>query len=471
MAMDWELAEFGVDYARGRGAQFAEARMEGRRVEALTLRNGVLDNVGSQEDRGIGFRVLVDGAMAFASTSLLTRARVEEALDGALAAAKATRRRHPLALAHAKAAEVRWGVEAKRPFADVPVEERLQSLLDLDGAIQSLGLETPGRLLEVSLRDYRRYLVTSEGARIRSEVPRIFFSAMLTAKDGSKTENSFRWLNYTGGWEGMEELGVDKIVLEDVEAMHRTLREAEKLPPGKMDIVCGPQVTGIASHESCGHPVEADRILGREASQAGMSFITSDMIGERIGSDLVNVVDDPTVAHGGGYYQYDDEGIRARKRYLYKDGLIHGFLQDRGSAGVLGGESNGAARTVAFNREPIVRMANTFVEPGDHSFEELVEGVERGVYIATFTEWNIDDKRWNQKYVGREAYLIEDGEVGRPVRAPVLEVTTRGFWSAVDAVGKDFYLEGGLCGKGDPMQGIEVSMGGPHIRLRGLHLG
>lgn len=269
----------------------------------------------------------------------------------------------------------------------------------------------------------------------------------------------------------MSELKASETVLEDVRSMHRSLKEAKKLPPGKMDIVCGPQVTGIASHESCGHPVEADRILGREASQAGMSFITPDMKGDRIGSDLVNVVDDPTIANGGGFYEYDDEGTKATRRYLYKDGKIHSFLEDRGSAGVLGGTSNGAARTVSFDREPIVRMANTFVEPRDHTFDELVEDVRHGVYISTFTEWNIDDKRWNQKYVGRDAYLIEGGEVKGMVKAPVLEVTTKAFWSAVDAVGKDFYLEGGLCGKGDPMQGIEVSMGGPHIRLRGLHVG
>ncbi len=468
--MDWELGDFAVDHALQRGASWAEARVEGRRIDSMCLRNGILDNVSVDEGQGLGVRALVDGSMAFASTSRMDKGEVREIVDGAIAAARATRRAHGLELGEVRGQEVRWEAPQAQPLAEVGVEERLAALQAMDEAITATGLEMPGRLLEIITRLFERYYVTSEGARVRSRIPRLFAGATLQARDGSETESGFRWLTYTGGWEGLEVLKPGEVLAHEAEVMHRALREGGRVTPGRMDLLCGPQVTGIASHESCGHPVEADRILGREASQAGTSFITPQSLGERIGSDVVNVVDDPTVEHGGGFYLYDDEGIKARRRYLYKDGRIHELLHNRESATLLGTETNAAARTVGFNREPIVRMANTFVEPKDHSFEELLEGIHHGIYMVSFTEWNISDTRWNQKYTGREAYFIEDGEIQGPVRGPSLEVTTRAFWSAVDAVGEDFYLEGGLCGKGDPMQGIDVSMGGPHVRLRNIAL-
>src|SRR5438128_2635943 len=193
--------------------------------------------------------------------------------------------------------------------------------------------------------------------------------------------------------------------------MQRSLVEGKKSPEGKMDLVAGPQVAGIASHESCGHPTEADRVLGREASQAGKSFIPPDGIGMRVGSEVVNVVDDPTVEHAIAYYRTDDEGVKARRRYLYKEGRVTEFLQNRETAAAMHTRSNGAARAVNYNVEAIVRMANTFVEPKDHSVDELLEDVKFGVYMKSFMEWNIDDKRYNAKYAGREAYLVANGDI------------------------------------------------------------
>src|SRR3989449_1838337 len=132
--------------------------------------------------------------------------------------------------------------------------------------------------------------------------------------------------------------------------------------------------------------------------------------------------------------------------------------------------SNGAARAVNYNVEAIVRMANTFVEPKDHTVEELLEDVKFGVYMKSFMEWNIDDKRYNAKYAGREAYLVENGEVKHPVRNTIIELTTPAFWSAVDAVGKDLDFEAGFCGKSDPGQALDPSLGGAAIPLRNVYL-
>jgi len=185
----------------------------------------------------------------------------------------------------------------------------------------------------------------------------------------------------------------------------------------------------------------------------------------------VNVVEDPTVPRSFGYYQFDDEGVRARRRYLIKEGRIEEFLHNRETAGVFGVGSNASSRSVAFDREPIVRMSSTFVEAGDYQLEELIEDVKKGLYIKNFMEWNIDDRRYNQRYVGLEAYRIENGKIKGLVRNPTLEITTEGLWSAVDAVGREVEFFSGYCGKGDPMQGIPVWMGGPPMRLRQVRMG
>ena len=271
------------------------------------------------------------------------------------------------------------------------------------------------------------------------------------------------------GYEIFDRWDILSLLPEEEKAL-REIVKAKKSPEGTYDLIVGPEVAGIIAHESCGHPSEADRILGREAAEAGESFINPSKVGEGIGSEIVNVLDDSTVPHCFGYYKYDEEGIPARRRYLYKDGKINEFLHNRESAGKLGTKSNGAARSSWWNREPIVRMSTTFFEPGDYSKEELFEDVKEGIYMKSFTEWNIDDVRYNQKYVGREAYLIKNGEIVAPVRRPVLEITTPGFYSRIDAIAKDLEFFAGTCGKGDPMQGVDVWMGGPHLRLREIKL-
>jgi TldD protein len=149
-----------------------------------------------------------------------------------------------------------------------------------------------------------------------------------------------------------------------------------------------------------------------------------------------------------------------------KAGVINEFLHNRETAARLGTSSNGSARAAAFDREPLVRMGNTYMVAGDHTPDELLEGVRRGVWMCTFGEWNIDDRRWNFRFVGRECYLIRGGKVRGMVRRPVLEITTPTFYSHVDAVARDVRFEAATCGKGSPTQGMPVWHGGPTVRLR-----
>ncbi|MDG6898758.1 MAG: TldD/PmbA family protein, partial [Nitrososphaerota archaeon] len=201
------------------------------------------------------------------------------------------------------------------------------------------------------------------------------------------------------------------------------------------------------------------------------SYLKPESLGMKVGSPEANISDDPTLSHSNGYTPVDDEGVPAKKRLLIKGGAINEFLHNRHTAAEFGLKSNGASRSVSFDREPIIRMSNTFVEPGDWTFEELIKEVRHGVYFKTFTEWNIDDKRFNQRYVALEAYAIEGGELGGMVKSPVLEITTPKLWGSVKARSRDLEFEAATCGKGDPQQGAPVWTGGPNTLLTGIKLG
>src|SRR2546428_2061901 len=470
MDTEMDLVDFAVDYARKKGASYAEARHEEQEQENFILKNGVLDALYVGHDRGIGVRVLVDGALGFAATNSRTKTDVRAIVDDAVKVAKASRRKTKITFAHEDAIEMNWSVPEQRKLADVPVEEKIAEIQSVDRDLMALGFKLPARSFQLSDTRMVKHFATSEGSGIRSYSPRLRTFYFLTVVEDGESEQTYRNYGWSGGWEGIQAWDLGKRVLDEARSMHRSLAEGKKSPEGKMDLVAGPQVAGIASHESCGQPTEADRVLGREASQAGKSFIPPDGIGMRVGSEVVNVVDDPTVEHAIAYYRTDDEGVKARRRYLYKEGRVTEFLQNRETAAVLPTRSNGASRAVNYNVGAIVRMANTFVEPKDYSVDELLEDVKFGVYMKSFMEWNIDDKRYNAKYAGREAYLVENGEVKHPVRNTVIELTTPAFWSAVDAVGKDLDFEAGFCGKSDPGQALDASLGGPTIRLRNVYL-
>ena len=172
-----------------------------------------------------------------------------------------------------------------------------------------------------------------------------------------------------------------------------------------------------------------------------------------------------------GFYLYDDEGVESKKRELITNGVITDLLHNRETSSKMNIHSNAASRSVEFDKEPIIRMSNTFIEPGNFELDELLSDIKNGIYIKNFMEWNIDDRRENQRYVGFEAYRIINGELDAHVKSPVLELTSKKFWSSVDARSKNLDFKAANCGKGEPMQGAPVWTGAPDVRLRNLRVG
>jgi len=473
-----DLLEFSINLALDLGSRYAEARFQSDTGESMILKNGVPEASLLTEEKGVSLRVLYKGSMGFASTNKIRKRDVAGTVKRAFKLAKAASRvlEKEVSMGEGELGCDKVVVKPRVKFDYVDLDSKIELMKEADeraveGAKEA-GAELPARMFNMDLLTTEKAVLTSDGADVTSVVPRTAFSAFLTAHDTQRgtVQRSFN-LGESAGWEAVERWNLPELMWEESYSLAKTLKEAVSPSKGVMDLVMGPEVVGLVSHESSGHPGEADRILGREAAQAGETYLKMASLGMRVGSDVVNVADDPTIEHSFGFCLYDEEGVKARKRVLIKEGRINEFLQNRESATVFGVQSNGASRASAHNREPIVRMANTFLEPGDYSKEELIEGVKDGVYIKNFMEWNIDDRRFNQRYVGLEAYRIENGELKERVRTPVLEMTTVGLWSAIDAVGKDLEFQAAYCGKSDPMQALPVWTGGPHARLRGVRLG
>ncbi|MCD6300484.1 MAG: TldD/PmbA family protein [Staphylothermus sp.] len=470
-----DYVEYAVKYAEKLGASYSEARYHG--IERLTIytRNGAVIGSGITHNKGIAVRVVVDGALGFAATPILSKEAIREIVERAVSQAKAVSRlmKNPLKPDDSRLGRVKYSVVPLKPFDSMSFDEKIQYLTKLWKTIQGITRDAKVPVLTVSYDEWteEKIIVNSDGGYVESSIPRItmFYNVVVASPEKGSIQ---RWeqLGGSGGLEQIEKWNLHEKLPDEIKKYEEILYKAVPPPTDPIDVIVGSEIVGLIVHESCGHPSEADRILGREAAQAGKSFIKPNMIGERIGSKYATVIDDPTIPGSYGFYLYDDETVPARPRYLYKEGIINEFLQTRFTAPFYNTLSNGAARAMDYNSEPIVRMANTYLKPGDMTFEELLESVRRGVYIKSYMEWNIDDERWSQRYVGLEAYMIENGELKEYVRNPVLEVTTKSFYSSIDGADKSLEFYAGTCGKGEPSQGVPVWFGGPNVKLKNIRL-
>ncbi|MFW9995115.1 MAG: TldD/PmbA family protein [Candidatus Odinarchaeota archaeon] len=466
----YELAEFGIDYALQNGATYAEARVINGFKTGFFLRKSSVVSGSRTPLEGIGFRVLAGGGLGFSSVEQLAEKNVKEALDTGLKMARISNPEEKIDFGEPIANEAKWKVDYKENLADIANETIVYLLKEMDKKAEDHSINNRTHVFES--HRFKKYLVTSEGTKIHADLSMLKYFAILSCKGRLDTEQ--RWVDFTRstGWEGTE-TWIDSMDRE-CETLVKVAMNPAKILAGKVDFVVGPEVAGIIAHENCGHPSEGDRIMGREGAQAGESFWKDLKLKEsKIGSEYVTLCDDPVIPGTGGYYLFDDEGVKARKRVLIKEGIINEPLLNREFGVKFGLGSNGASRAENFDREPIIRMANTYFAPGDFTFEELVEGIKHGVFMNSFTEWNIDDRRYQSKYVGQECYLIENGEVTETmVRRPVLEITSVGLFSSVDGVTNELIFDfPGVCGKSDPGQGVPVHAGGGYVRMRDILLG
>ena len=477
-----ELIARAVQAALEAGASYADARFTNHEDEEVRVKNGAVESVRSSSGQGVGVRVLAEGAWGFAATSTLSFGAVEKAarLAVRIARASASTQQAPVKLSPVEPASGRFpAVFTEDPFA-VPVSERVDLLLDCD-KLMAEAANVPLREGFLEITREKKYFESSEGARIYQE--RVETGAGIectaVAPDGSETQTRSYPSSHGGqtaqrGWELIRELDLPAHA-------EQTAREAEALlsappcPPTVTDIILEGSQLALQLHESCGHPVELDRVLGTEASFAGTSFLTPDKLGTfRYGSEHVNINADATLPGGLGSFAYDDEGVSGQRTQLVREGMFTGYLSSRETAPVVGRTSSGAMRADGYNRLPLVRMTNINLEPGDWALDELISETKRGMYLCTNSSWSIDDKRLNFQFGTEVAYRIEDGDLGEMLRNATYTGNTPDFWGACDAIcnADEWYLWGvPNCGKGEPMQTARVGHGVAPARFRDVRVG
>jgi TldD protein len=466
-----DLAEYSLTILNKLGAEYAEARLEEHKTNNFVLKNSHLDVAAFDHFVGLGLRYTAKKTLGFIAINRFNKEKIKELIKRSFKLTqKSAKIKEQVNFSKAKPIKTNHQVRQKINLNLEP-NKKIKILTDIEKAILQTKTNLPNRFLSLNDDLLNKFYLNTEGTRINSIIPRVSLMYYITIKNSNQVAQRFWQYGAASGYEAYSQWKLEKELPREVKALSKSIKEGIK-PPKVCDLVVAPEVTGIMVHESVGHPYEADRIFGREAAQAGESFVNKDMLGQKIGSSCVNVADDPTLPNSFGFYLYDDEGVNAGRKMLIKEGHINEFLHNRQTAHQMNMVSNGSARANNYDKEPIIRMSNTFLLPGKYKEEELFQDIKLGVYIKNFMEWNIDDKRVNQKYVGSEAYLIKNGKLtNQAVKKPAIEITTPKLWSSVDAVADNTEHHAGNCGKGEPMQGIPVWFGGPSFRLRKIRLG
>lgn len=466
-----------VDSAQAAGASFVEVRLEEREIQSISVKNGIVDSLASKVSQGFGVRVVADGAWGFACSPLLSGPEADRVAHLAVGIARAS--------ALTKRSDVLLGSKVtvqgtyRTPFTTdpflVPIDQKIELLLAADAGMRSINGCSVAESAVGCVRVRKTY-ANSDGSYVEQDLLETGGGIVATAVGEGEVQkrswpNSFGRHQGTGGWELIEEMGL----AENAPRMAEQAAALLSAPPCVSDVttlVIDPTQMALQTHESCGHAVELDRVLGWEASYAGTSFLTPDKLGMRYGSEHINIVADGTSATGLGTYGWDDEGVPGTVTPLVQEGIFVGYLSSRETAAQVDRPSSGAARAAGWNRIPLVRMTNVNLLPGSQSLEELIDGVARGLYLETNKSWSIDDKRLNFQFGTEIGWEIIDGKLGRMIKNPTYGGITPEFWGSCDGVGREWRMWGTTnCGKGQPGQTMHVGHGAPPARFRNVRVG
>jgi TldD protein len=442
------------------GAEYAEARAQNLFKTMLTLKEGRVEAAKQGIETGVALRVLVNGAWGFASVGSLSLETLEGAVSEACKMAKAagSRMRMPIKLAKAKVVEDRVQIVSKKRPEGVSMEEKIKTASE----INSNTLDYDERVKSCTI-DYldltgKSFFANSESTFLEQD--KLYVWARVTASALQNGVYTFS-REEIGSTTGYEVFDVETPDVVGKRLAKRAINQLEAKTPkgGSKTVVLGPNVVGVFVHEAFGHLAEADLALS--------GGVLMNNMGKKIASDVVTFYDDGTVDGAFGSFKYDDEGVPTQKTLLINDGVVAGLLHNRETAEKFNAEPTGNARAEDFRVEPIIRMRNTYMAPRDHTFEELLEGVSSGYYFKSFRggQANID----GTFQVGiQEGCEIVNGEVGDPVRDASISGNTLQTLFKVEAVGKNFELWPGRCGKG---QTAFICDGGPHIRVNEVTVG
>ncbi|MBB4931459.1 TldD protein [Lipingzhangella halophila] len=479
-----ELADTALQRARDLGAEHADFRLERVRGQYLVLADGAVETAADSDTLGFAVRVVHNGVWGFAAGDDLgantsapnhdaVAAVAEQAVQVAKVAAAITTERIELAPepAHPNATWV--SAYETDPFS-VPVGEKSALLTDWSRRLLDDSRVDHVDITLFQAKEQKFYADTTGTSTTQQRVRVAPVAEVVATREGKL--DSMRTLAPPAG-RGWEYLPTVESELAELPELLAEKLAAPGVEPGAYDLVIHPSNLWLAIHESIGHATELDRALGYEAAYAGTSFATVDNLGSlQYGSPIMNVTGDRTVEHGLASIGYDDEGVATTSFDLIRDGVLVGYQRDRRISRLRGYESsNGCAYADSPATMPIQRMANVSLSPapGGPSTEDLISGVERGIYIEGDRSWSIDMQRYNFQFTGQRFYRIENGRLSGMLRDVAYQASTTDFWNSMTAVGgPQTYVLGGsfMCGKGQPGQVASVSHGCPTARFSGVRI-
>jgi len=474
-----DFAAAAVQAALDAGAGYADARAVHSRSESMSARNGAVESLDRGERAGIGVRSLIGSSWGFFSVPDLgmEAARRAGQRSAAVARASAMVPGKRLRLAPVPAQRGHWESSVVEDPWSVTLAEKGALLEGVTRAMRESGAD----ITEASSRiwDTHKSLVSSEGHALTQHIVECGAAMSATAVGERETQRrsypGIRGQYGTRGWELVRELDLPANAPRIAEEA-RALLDADACPSlDATDLILGSEQMALQIHESVGHAVELDRILGWEAAFAGTSWLDMAQLGSlRFGSDLMNITADATLPGALGSFGYDDEGTPAHALDIVREGIWVGVLSGRDSAALVGLPSGGAVRAEGFDRIPMVRMTNVGLLPGSSSLEEMIAATDHGILMDTNRSWSIDDKRLNFQFGCEIGWQVEGGKRGRMLRNPTYTGISPRFWGAMDMLGGPHewtFWGTPNCGKGQPVQIGHTGHPAVPARFRGIRVG
>ena len=415
---------------------------------SILMKDGNVDEINTGMSLGARIRVLNNGAWGFAYTTDLSK--INEITETAIKLSNSLK--GDVKLSESEVIKDNIAVDVKIPFKDIPIDEKKDLMKDASdaAAIDKVNSTTAS----YTDSEVNELFMNSEGSEIQVKTSRVRMALNASATDGEIIQFGHGSLGGVKGFEAISEQDIEEFGRNIGEKAVRLL-DAEPAPSGQFPVIADPELTGVLIHEALGHAVEGDLILQNDSILKGK-------LGEQIASDIVNIFDDASLKEGFGYYPYDVEGIKTKPNQLVKDGKLISLLNSRETSSQLGMKSSGNARSI-ISEKPIVRMSNTYLQPGDNSFEELLEDIPNGIYLKGSRGGQVNTGKGIFQFNAAEGYLIENGQLTTPVRDVSLSGNILETLKNIDAIGNDFKLSVGFCGKDGQI--APVGDGGPHTRI------
>jgi len=460
-----ELAQVLCDEARKRSCSFADVRLQESEGTSILVQDGRADKVSASKRHGAGLRVLVDGAWGFATTNRLEKRTLLAALEQAVSLARGSKEyvADPGAVAQVPPTCGEEHTSIKKDPRRVSIREKAAKIRQFEeSALKAAGQKIVNSVLSYGDSVVQEIIANTSGTLVERHTVRTSVSATMTALEGELRQTDHERKAQISGFELLEEISPEEF---SIRAAHKAtqLLSAKPAPAGSFPVVFHPSITGLLVHEALGHNAEADHVWTGESILEGK-------LGEKIASALVTIVDDPTISNSYGSYKYDSEGTPSQRCILIEKGVLKGFLHSLETASKFGTSPNGSARAQNYAYCPVVRMSNTFMEPGPAAFEEIVKPIERGIFL--------DHGQWGYVFVERGQYtchagsgrMIEHGRLGEPLRDVSVAGLTLETLKDIEAISSDFEMDmPGHCGKAG--QGVPVNTGGPYVRVKSLIVG